>query len=428
VFEFLIHVAIMACLYGLLALSLNLQVGFGGLVNFGQVILFGCGTYGASIAFSNQLGPVAGIALGVIFALVVAVAFARLGRNLGADYWGIATLAVAEVLRILANNEAWLTGGAQGVGGIPLIFGDVPRPLGPLMTLGLCIVLLFVAWWLCNRLTTSRYGLALKLMREEPQLAASLGIELHRFDMSEYMEKHSVARLIGAPPGYVGYEEGGQLSEHVRRKPYSVVLFDEVEKAHPDVMNLLLQILEEGTVTDSLGRKIDFRNTIIIMTSNVGASSIKRQTSLGFGAMTEDQADFEGMKEKILEESKRYFKPEFLNRLDDLVVFHMLEKVDLNQIVDLEVSKLVKRLAEKEIALTLTSEARDFLSAKGFDPAYGARPMRRAVERFLEDPLAEALLRGDVKPSDNVNVVKKADAEELAFISSRSEPHEEAKV
>jgi ATP-dependent Clp protease ATP-binding subunit ClpC len=164
------------------------------------------------------------------------------------------------------------------------------------------------------------------------------------------------------------------------------------------------------------------------MTSNVGASSIKRQTALGFGAMSEDQADHEGMKEKILEESKRYFKPEFLNRLDDLVVFHMLEKVDLNQIVDLEVSKLVKRLADKEIALTLTAEARDFLSAKGFDPAYGARPMRRAVERFLEDPLAESLLRGDVKSGDAVNVVKKADAEELAFVSSRPEPQQEANV
>lgn len=198
-FEFLVHVAIMACLYGLLALSLNLQVGFGGLVNFGQVILFGCGTYGASIAFSNQLGPVAGIALGVIFALVVAVAFARLGRNLGADYWGIATLAVAEVLRILANNEAWLTGGAQGVGGIPLIFGDMPRPLGPLMTLGLCIVLLFVAWWLCNRLTTSRYGLALKLMREEPQLAASLGYDLSALKTQTLM----VAAVMAAASGFV---------------------------------------------------------------------------------------------------------------------------------------------------------------------------------------------------------------------------------
>jgi ATP-dependent Clp protease ATP-binding subunit ClpC len=244
---------------------------------------------------------------------------------------------------------------------------------------------------------------------------------LIQIDMSEYMEKFTASRLIGSPPGYVGYEEGGQLSEAVRRRPYSVVLFDEVEKAHPDVMNLLLQILEEGTVTDSLGRKIDFRNTIIIMTSNVGASSIKRQTSLGFGAMAEDESDFEGMKDKILEESKRYFKPEFLNRLDDLVVFHMLEKRDLNQIVDLEVAKLVKRLAEKEVALTLTQEARDFLSEKGFDPAYGARPMRRAVERFLEDPLAEALLRGDVKPGDAVNVVKKPDAEELNFVSTRPE-------
>jgi ATP-dependent Clp protease ATP-binding subunit ClpC len=251
---------------------------------------------------------------------------------------------------------------------------------------------------------------------------------LIQIDMSEYMEKFTASRLIGSPPGYVGYEEGGQLSEAVRRRPYSVVLFDEVEKAHPDVMNLLLQILEEGTVTDSLGRKIDFRNTIIIMTSNVGASSIKRQTSLGFGAMAEDQADFEGMKEKILEESKRYFKPEFLNRLDDMVVFHMLEKADLNQIVDLEVTKLVKRLKEKEIILTLTPEARDFLSTKGFDPAYGARPMRRAVERFLEDPLAESLLRGDVKPGDSVNVVKKTESEELSFISTRPEPQQEANV
>ncbi|MES2475063.1 MAG: ATP-dependent Clp protease ATP-binding subunit [Verrucomicrobiota bacterium] len=248
---------------------------------------------------------------------------------------------------------------------------------------------------------------------------------LIQIDMSEYMEKFTASRLIGSPPGYVGYEEGGQLSEAVRRRPYSVVLFDEVEKAHPDVMNLLLQILEEGTVTDSLGRKIDFRNTIIIMTSNVGASTVKRQTSLGFGAMTADEADHEGMKDKILEESKRYFKPEFLNRLDGLVVFHMLEKVDLNQIVDLEVGKLVKRLKEKEIALTLTDEARDLLATKGFDPAYGARPMRRAVERFLEDPLAEALLRGDVKSGDAVNVVKKPDLDELDFVSTRPESSQE---
>ena len=242
---------------------------------------------------------------------------------------------------------------------------------------------------------------------------------LIQIDMSEYMEKFTASRLIGSPPGYVGYEEGGQLSEAVRRRPYSVVLFDEVEKAHPDVMNLLLQILEDGTVTDSLGRKIDFRNTIIIMTSNVGASTIKRQTSLGFGAMNAEESDFEGMKEKILEESKRFFKPEFLNRLDDLVVFHMLEKVDLNLIVDLEVSKLVKRLKEKEIVMNLSAEARDLLAEKGFDPAYGARPMRRAVERFLEDPLAEALLRGTVKTGDIVQVVRNEGSEELVFESSR---------
>ncbi|MEY3897320.1 MAG: hypothetical protein RLZZ214_2841 [Verrucomicrobiota bacterium] len=248
---------------------------------------------------------------------------------------------------------------------------------------------------------------------------------LIQIDMSEYMEKFTASRLIGSPPGYVGYEEGGQLSEAVRRRPYSVVLFDEVEKAHPDVMNLLLQILEEGTITDSLGRKIDFRNTIIIMTSNVGASTIKRQTTLGFGAMSADDADHDGMKDKIIEEAKRYFKPEFLNRLDSLVVFHMLEKVDLNQIVDLEVAKLVKRLKDKDIALTLTEEARDLLAIKGFDPAYGARPMRRAVERFLEDPLAESLLRGDVKSGDSVNVVKKADSEELDFVSTRPEPEQE---
>lgn len=251
---------------------------------------------------------------------------------------------------------------------------------------------------------------------------------LIQIDMSEYMEKFTASRLIGSPPGYVGYEEGGQLSEAVRRRPYSVVLFDEVEKAHPDVMNLLLQILEDGTVTDSLGRKIDFRNTIIIMTSNVGASTIKRQTSLGFGAMNADESDFEGMKEKIMEEAKRYFKPEFLNRLDDLVVFHMLEKVDLNKIVDLEVSKLVARLKEKEIDLTLAADARELLAEKGFDPNYGARPMRRAVERYLEDPLAEALLRGTVKIGDMVCVTRKKGTEELDFDTSRPDSEPEPDV
>ncbi len=227
---------------------------------------------------------------------------------------------------------------------------------------------------------------------------------LIQIDMSEYMEKFTASRLIGSPPGYVGYEEGGQLSEAVRRRPYSVVLFDEIEKAHPDVMHLLLQILEEGKITDSLGRKIDFRNTIIIMTSNVGAELIKKQTTLGFGAPRSDNEDYPQMRAKILEESKRVFKPEFLNRLDDLIVFHTLTKPDLVKIVDLEVAKVTGRLKAREIHVTLDEGAHEFLIEKGYDPAYGARPMRRAVERYMEDPLAEELLRGTIKPGDTVTI------------------------
>ncbi|MCP5536945.1 MAG: ATP-dependent Clp protease ATP-binding subunit [Akkermansiaceae bacterium] len=251
---------------------------------------------------------------------------------------------------------------------------------------------------------------------------------LIQIDMSEYMEKFSTSRLIGSPPGYVGYEEGGQLSEAIRRRPYSVVLFDEIEKAHPDVMNLLLQILEEGTVTDSFGRKIDFRNTIIILTSNVGASSIKRQTSLGFGAMQEEEGDFEGMKAKILEEAKKQFKPEFLNRLDDTVVFHMLEKKALNVIVDLECTKLFNRLQDKGITLNMDKNARELLMEKGYDPNYGARPMRRAVERYLEDPLAEALLRADIKEGDTVKVSRKKDAKKLTFTPVPSKGKDKGKA
>ncbi|MEY2561443.1 MAG: ATP-dependent Clp protease ATP-binding subunit ClpC [Verrucomicrobiota bacterium] len=226
---------------------------------------------------------------------------------------------------------------------------------------------------------------------------------LIQIDMSEYMEKFTASRLIGSPPGYVGYEEGGQLSEAVRRRPYSVVLFDEVEKAHPDVMHLLLQILEEGKVTDSLGRKIDFRNTIIIMTSNAGAELIRRQTTMGFGAPT-DSSDYNSMRDKILEETKRVFKPEFLNRLDEIIVFHTLSKPDLLQIVDLEVDKVKRRLKRKEIEIVLDEPAHEFVINKGYDPTYGARPMRRAVERYLEDPLAEELLKGTVKAGDIVEV------------------------
>jgi branched-chain amino acid transport system permease protein len=197
VFEFLLHVAIMACLYGMLALSLNLQVGFAGLINFGQIVLFGAGAYGAALAFANGFGPVAGLALGVAFSTAIAVAFAQLGRNLGADYWGIATLAVAEVLRILITNEVDLTGGAQGIAGIPLIFGDWPRPAGPLMTLGLCVAILLAAWWFCNRLTESRFGLALKLIREEPMLALSLGYDLNVARTATLVVAGAMAALSG---------------------------------------------------------------------------------------------------------------------------------------------------------------------------------------------------------------------------------------
>jgi ATP-dependent Clp protease ATP-binding subunit ClpC len=251
---------------------------------------------------------------------------------------------------------------------------------------------------------------------------------LIQIDMSEYMEKFSASRLIGSPPGYVGYEEGGQLSEAVRRRPYSVILFDEVEKAHPDVTNLLLQILEEGMITDSFGRKIDFRNTIIILTSNVGAESIKRQTTLGFNAMAEDEADFEGMKAKIDAVAKKHFRPEFLNRLDELVVFRMLEKESLNQIVDLEVAKLVKRLADKEIDLVLEESARDLIVTEGYDPDYGARPMRRAVEQLLEDPLAEAILSGAVKEDQHVTAKVKKDAKAVSFRTKVRKKQKKAEV
>jgi len=221
---------------------------------------------------------------------------------------------------------------------------------------------------------------------------------------------------------------GGQLSEAVRRRPYSVILFDEVEKAHPDVMNLLLQILEEGMITDSFGRKIDFRNTIIILTSNVGAESIKRQTTLGFNAMSEDEADFEGMKAKIDAVAKKHFRPEFLNRLDELVVFRMLEKESLNEIVDLEVAKLVKRLADKEIDLVLEQSARDLIVTEGYDPDYGARPMRRAVEQLLEDPLAEAILSGAVKEDQHVIAKVKKDAKEVSFKAKARKKQKKAGV
>ena len=235
---------------------------------------------------------------------------------------------------------------------------------------------------------------------------------LIQLDMSEYMEKFTVSRLVGSPPGYVGYEEGGQLTEQVRRRPYSVVLFDEVEKAHPDVMNMLLQILEEGKLTDSVGRVVDFRNTIILLTSNVGSETIRKQTTIGFTAASEGMS-YEKMREKILDDAKKVFRPEFLNRLDDVIVFRALNKPDLIQILDLEVKKVMERLKGRNIQLHLDEKANDFLVEKGYDPIYGARPMRRSVERYLEDPLAEEILKGHLHDNDPIHVTVEGD--KLAF-------------
>jgi ATP-dependent Clp protease ATP-binding subunit ClpC len=235
---------------------------------------------------------------------------------------------------------------------------------------------------------------------------------LIQLDMSEYMEKFNVSRLVGSPPGYVGYEEGGQLTEKVRRNPYSVVLFDEIEKAHPDVWNMLLQILEEGKLTDSMGRIVNFRNTIILMTSNVGSDTIRKQSTLGFSPIT-DESTYERVREKILEESKRVFRPEFLNRLDDLIVFRSFTKPDLIQILSLEVEKVLERLRKKNLRLELDDKAKDFLVEKGYDPQYGARPMRRAVERFFEDPLAEEILKGAVHEGGTILVT--AEKDKLVF-------------
>jgi ATP-dependent Clp protease ATP-binding subunit ClpC len=236
---------------------------------------------------------------------------------------------------------------------------------------------------------------------------------LIQLDMSEYMEKFNVSRLVGSPPGYVGYEEGGQLTEKVRRNPYSVILFDEIEKAHPDVWNMLLQILEEGKLTDSMGRVVNFRNTVILMTSNVGSDTIKKQSTLGFSPIT-DVNTYEKMREKILDESKRVFRPEFLNRLDDVIVFRSFTKPDLIQILSLEVDKVLERLRKKNLKLELDEKAKDFLVEKGYDPQYGARPMRRAVERFFEDPLAEEILKGTLHEGDLIKV--SADKDKLQFM------------
>ena len=235
-----------------------------------------------------------------------------------------------------------------------------------------------------------------------------------RLDMSEYMERHTVSRLVGSPPGYVGYEEGGQLTERVRRKPYSVVLLDEIEKAHPEVFNVLLQVLEDGRLTDAHGRMVDFRNTVIIMTSNVGANLIERSGSFGFQISRDEERDnYQKMKDKVLDELKRTFRPEFLNRIDEVIVFHALTREQIKDIVDLMVKPVVKQLAERDITLKLSTEAKEVLAREGFDPVFGARPLRRSIQRLIENPISEELLNGTLIP--NTTIMANVQNDQLVF-------------
>jgi ATP-dependent Clp protease ATP-binding subunit ClpC len=248
-----------------------------------------------------------------------------------------------------------------------------------------------------------------------------------RIDMSEYMEKHAVSRLVGSPPGYIGYDEGGQLTEAVRRKPYCVLLLDEIEKAHPDVFNILLQILEDGRLTDSQGRTVDFRHAIVIMTSNIGASEIARNTPLGF-AVSDDETGmtYDDMKLRVMGELKKVFRPEFLNRIDDVIVFHKLQKDEIKTIVELLLRRIRESLAERELQLELSEEAKDLLVEKGWDPSMGARPLRRAIQRYIEDPLADFVLRAELMPGGTVMVDKAPEGEDpevtLSIVAPKKAP------
>jgi ATP-dependent Clp protease ATP-binding subunit ClpC len=227
---------------------------------------------------------------------------------------------------------------------------------------------------------------------------------LIQLDMSEYMEKHTVSRLIGSPPGYVGYEEGGQLTEAVRRKPFSVVLFDEIEKAHPDVFNTLLQILEDGHLTDAQGHQVDFKNTIIIMTSNLGTRDISKGVGIGFTAARDDAVTYQKMKETVTDELKRSFRPEFLNRIDEVIVFHSLSMDDVKRIVDLLMRRVEEQLKSKDAEIELTDAAKTLLAEKGYDKALGARPLRRTIQQMVEDPLAEKLLYKEFRAGETIIV------------------------
>ncbi|MBL7094248.1 ATP-dependent Clp protease ATP-binding subunit [candidate division KSB1 bacterium] len=231
---------------------------------------------------------------------------------------------------------------------------------------------------------------------------------LIRIDMSEYMEKFAVSRLVGAPPGYIGYEEGGQLTEKVRRHPYSVVLFDEIEKAHPDVFNILLQILDEGRITDGLGRKVDFKNTILIITSNLGTRQIRQGGNIGF-SKGDEKSDYEAMKNRILDEVKQLFNPEFINRVDELIVFRQLSKPDVVKIVDLVIEEMLAKVSDRDIAINLSKSAKEYIAEKGFNPQFGARPLKRAIQKYVEDPIAEEMLKGNFTDGCSISVKKKAD-------------------
>jgi ATP-dependent Clp protease ATP-binding subunit ClpC len=246
--------------------------------------------------------------------------------------------------------------------------------------------------------------------------------------MSEYMEKHSVSRLVGSPPGYIGYDEGGQLTEAVRRKPYSVVLLDEVEKAHPDVFNILLQILEDGKLTDAQGRKVDFRNTIVIMTSNIGAATISKNQSLGFSMGDESGLTYDEMKSRIMGELKKVFRPELLNRIDEVIVFHKLSKEEITTIVDLMLKRLRDQMVEHEAAIELTDNAKELLVEKGYDPAMGARPLRRAIQRHIEDPLADFVLGRSLKPGVTILVDRKEGTDEVSITLVEGPEPEREKV
>ena len=265
------------------------------------------------------------------------------------------------------------------------------------------------------------------------QLAKVLARELFdsedaliRIDMSEYMEKFAISRLVGAPPGYVGYEEGGQLTEKIRRKPYAVVLLDEIEKAHPDVFNMLLQVLDDGFLTDSLGRKIDFSNTIIIMTSNIGARKLKDFGSgVGFGTAAQKSQESSNARSVIENALKKAFAPEFLNRIDDVVVFNNLEKEDIDKIIDIELAKLLERISELGYTLKLSTKAKSFIAEKGFDKQYGARPLKRAIQKYVEDALAEEIIKSNVHEGDTITMdIGKDDAKLDVNITSPNEAKE----